>query len=151
MARELGMNPAKLGKIDNHKQETWKLPRRKRLACRNIQKPPTGVATWARAYPECHRVPGMLRPSFCLRNIKYLLESSRKVFQFFLAGTAKMDGPLVAGSCQTEIASGRFRDFGRFIRRQLRVAESSHLALLPLTSADLANKKHCEALSSLWA
>ena len=26
MARELGMNPAKLGKIDNHKQETWKLP-----------------------------------------------------------------------------------------------------------------------------
>jgi len=26
MARELGMNPAKLGKIDNHKQESWKLP-----------------------------------------------------------------------------------------------------------------------------
>src|SRR6202011_5214255 len=26
MARELGMNPAKLGKIDNHKQEPWKLP-----------------------------------------------------------------------------------------------------------------------------
>src|SRR5882672_591814 len=26
MARELGLNPAKLGKIDNHKQETWKLP-----------------------------------------------------------------------------------------------------------------------------
>ncbi len=26
MARELGMNPAKLGKIDNHKQERWKLP-----------------------------------------------------------------------------------------------------------------------------
>ena len=26
MARELGMNPAKLGKIDNHKQEHWKLP-----------------------------------------------------------------------------------------------------------------------------
>jgi hypothetical protein len=26
MARELGMNPAKLGKIDNHKQELWKLP-----------------------------------------------------------------------------------------------------------------------------
>jgi hypothetical protein len=25
MARELGMNPAKLGKIDNHKQEPWKL------------------------------------------------------------------------------------------------------------------------------
>lgn len=24
--RELGLNPAKLGKIDNHKQETWKLP-----------------------------------------------------------------------------------------------------------------------------
>jgi len=26
MARELGMNPAKLGKLDNHRQETWKLP-----------------------------------------------------------------------------------------------------------------------------
>ena len=26
MARELGMNPKKLGKIDNHKQERWKLP-----------------------------------------------------------------------------------------------------------------------------
>jgi hypothetical protein len=26
MARELGMNSAKLGKIDNHKQEPWKLP-----------------------------------------------------------------------------------------------------------------------------
>jgi len=25
MARELGLNPAKLGKIDNHKQEPWKL------------------------------------------------------------------------------------------------------------------------------
>jgi hypothetical protein len=26
MARELGMNPEKLGKIDNHKQEPWKVP-----------------------------------------------------------------------------------------------------------------------------
>lgn len=26
MARELGMNPDKLGKIDNHKQESWKAP-----------------------------------------------------------------------------------------------------------------------------
>ena len=26
MARELGMNPDKLGKIDNHKQEAWKTP-----------------------------------------------------------------------------------------------------------------------------
>lgn len=26
MARELGMNPAKLGKLDNHHQESWKLP-----------------------------------------------------------------------------------------------------------------------------
>jgi hypothetical protein len=26
MARELGLNPAKLGKIDNHKQEPWKAP-----------------------------------------------------------------------------------------------------------------------------
>ena len=26
MARELGMNPAKFGKLDNHKQEPWKLP-----------------------------------------------------------------------------------------------------------------------------
>ena len=26
MARELGMNPRKFGKIDNHKQEQWKAP-----------------------------------------------------------------------------------------------------------------------------
>jgi DNA-binding XRE family transcriptional regulator len=26
MARELGLNRAKLGKIDNHKQQPWKLP-----------------------------------------------------------------------------------------------------------------------------
>jgi hypothetical protein len=26
MARELGMNPKKLGKLDNHRQESWKLP-----------------------------------------------------------------------------------------------------------------------------
>jgi len=26
MARELGMNPTKLGKLDNHRQEAWKLP-----------------------------------------------------------------------------------------------------------------------------
>jgi len=26
MARELGLNPKKLGEIDNHKQEPWKLP-----------------------------------------------------------------------------------------------------------------------------
>jgi SOS-response transcriptional repressor LexA len=26
MARELGMNPNKLGKIDNHRQEPWKAP-----------------------------------------------------------------------------------------------------------------------------
>jgi hypothetical protein len=26
MARELGMNPSKFGKIDNHKQEPWKAP-----------------------------------------------------------------------------------------------------------------------------
>jgi hypothetical protein len=26
MARELGLNPKKLGKIDNHRQEPWKVP-----------------------------------------------------------------------------------------------------------------------------
>jgi hypothetical protein len=26
MARELGLNPKKLGKIDNHRQEPWKAP-----------------------------------------------------------------------------------------------------------------------------
>lgn len=26
MARELGLNPAKLGKLDNHRQEAWKAP-----------------------------------------------------------------------------------------------------------------------------
>ena len=28
MARELGMNPRKLGRLDNHDQEPWKLPLR---------------------------------------------------------------------------------------------------------------------------
>jgi hypothetical protein len=31
MARELGMNPAKLGKLDNHDQEPWKMPLREYL------------------------------------------------------------------------------------------------------------------------
>ena len=26
MARELGMNPKKMGKIDNHEQESWEMP-----------------------------------------------------------------------------------------------------------------------------
>jgi hypothetical protein len=26
MARELGMNPTKLGQLDNHRQEPWKVP-----------------------------------------------------------------------------------------------------------------------------
>ena len=26
MARQLGLNPRKLGKLDNHRQEPWKLP-----------------------------------------------------------------------------------------------------------------------------
>ena len=29
MARELGMNPKKFGKIDNHRQEPWKMPLRR--------------------------------------------------------------------------------------------------------------------------
>ena len=28
MARELGMNPRKFGKLDNHRQERWKMPLR---------------------------------------------------------------------------------------------------------------------------
>jgi hypothetical protein len=28
MARELGMNPRKLGRLDNHDQEPWKIPLR---------------------------------------------------------------------------------------------------------------------------
>jgi hypothetical protein len=43
------------------------------------------------------------------------------------------------------IPSGRFRDFGRLIRRRRHVAEASHLALLPLTSVDLptrSSEKH---------
>ena len=31
MAQELGMNPAKLGKLDNHDQEPWKMPLREYL------------------------------------------------------------------------------------------------------------------------
>ncbi len=31
MARELGMNPRKLGRLDNHDQEPWKLPLRQYL------------------------------------------------------------------------------------------------------------------------
>jgi hypothetical protein len=41
MARELGMNPNKLGKIDNHKQEPWKAPLKQfieRLYFRNFGK-----------------------------------------------------------------------------------------------------------------
>ena len=31
MARELGMNPAKLGKLDNHDQAPWKMPLRQHI------------------------------------------------------------------------------------------------------------------------
>jgi hypothetical protein len=29
MGRELGLNPKKLGKLDNHNQESWKMPLRR--------------------------------------------------------------------------------------------------------------------------
>ena len=32
MARELGINPKKLGKLDNHDQEPWKMPLREYIA-----------------------------------------------------------------------------------------------------------------------
>jgi hypothetical protein len=47
MARELGMNPAKLGKLDNHDQEPWKMPLREyieHLYLRRFGRPrPDGV------------------------------------------------------------------------------------------------------------
>ena len=33
MARELGMNPSKLGKLDNHDQEPRKMPIRQYIEC----------------------------------------------------------------------------------------------------------------------
>jgi hypothetical protein len=33
MARELGMNPKKLGKLDNHRQEPWKSPLPRFIEC----------------------------------------------------------------------------------------------------------------------
>lgn len=42
MARELGMNPMKLGKLDNHEQEQWKMPLRayiKHLYLKRFGKP----------------------------------------------------------------------------------------------------------------
>jgi len=41
MARELGMNPKKLGSVDNHRQEPWKLPLPKfieRIYCKQFGK-----------------------------------------------------------------------------------------------------------------
>lgn len=76
------------------------------------------------------------------RNVKYLVGSRGKVLQYFLPGTAKTDDQLSLDLVQTEIAPGRFRDFGGLIRRRRHVAESPHLAFLPLTSADLADEKH---------
>jgi len=41
MARELGMNPKKLGKLNNHDQEPWKLPLREfigKLYCKRFGK-----------------------------------------------------------------------------------------------------------------
>ena len=49
MARELGMNPRKLGKLDNHDQERWKLPLPafiEHLYAKRFGKPPPeGVAS----------------------------------------------------------------------------------------------------------
>ncbi len=50
MARELGMNPKKLGKLDNHKQEPWKLPLPQfieKLYLKRFKRPrPEKIASW---------------------------------------------------------------------------------------------------------
>jgi hypothetical protein len=38
MARELGLNPKKLGSLDNHRQEPWKLPLRQFIEERHAKR-----------------------------------------------------------------------------------------------------------------
>ena len=45
-ARELGMNPKKLGKLDNHKQEPWKLPLPQFIASMAGEAKVTGTAVY---------------------------------------------------------------------------------------------------------
>ena len=49
MARELGLNPKKLGKMDNHGQEPWKMPLRhyiEHLYFKNFHKERPDVVLW---------------------------------------------------------------------------------------------------------
>jgi hypothetical protein len=63
MARELGLNPRKLGKLDNHRQEPWKLPLpvfieqlyRKRF---RRDRPDVVLSLEDRARPHEHKEPG---------------------------------------------------------------------------------------------
>ena len=63
MARELGLNPRKLGKLDNHRQEPWKLPLPvfiEQLYRKRFRKdhPDVVLSLEDRARPHEHKEPG---------------------------------------------------------------------------------------------
>jgi hypothetical protein len=71
MARELGLNPAtgKLGKLDNHDQEPWKMPLREYLQHLYLERSgragPGGLASieaWPRAEAQKKAATGVARP-----------------------------------------------------------------------------------------
>ena len=85
---------------------------------------------------------------FRQRNVKYLLGSRRKVFEFFLSGTAKTDGPLVAGSGPNRDS---IRTLPRFRKAHPTPAPSSRVISSCIAASNFGRSRQREALSSLWA
>jgi hypothetical protein len=85
---------------------------------------------------------------FRSRNVKYLVGSGRKVLQYFLSGTAKTDGPIVAGSGPNRDS---IRTLPRFRKAHPTPAPCSRVISSCIAASNLSRSRQREALSSLWA
>ena len=82
------------------------------------------------------------------RNVKYLVGSRRKVFQYFLSDTATTDGPIVAGSGPNRDS---IRTLPRFRRAHPTPAPGTRVISSCIAASNFGRSRQREALSSLWA
>lgn len=82
------------------------------------------------------------------RNVKYLVGSRGKVLQYFLPGTAKTDGPIVAGSGPNRDST---RTLPRFRRAYPTPATCSRVTSSCISASNFGRSRRREALSILWA
>ena len=85
---------------------------------------------------------------FRQRNVKYLVGSRRKVFQYSLSGTAKTDGPIVAGSGPNRES---IRTLPRFRKPHPTPAPCTRVISSCIAASNFGRSRQREALSSLWA